>query len=96
MSYENARTIWFQPINIKDKQMYHHPTIKPLNIISTLIKNSSREGDVVLDPFMGSGTTGVACVGLKREFIGMELKQDYFEIAQQRIAEARITLFDNA
>ena len=96
MSYESARTIWLQPINIKDKQMYHHPTIKPLNIISTLVKNSSREGDVVLDPFMGSGTTGVACVGLKREFIGMELKQDYFEIAQRRIAEAQITLFDNA
>ncbi len=72
--------------------MYHHPTIKPLNIISALVKNSSREGDVVLDPFMGSGTTGVACVGLKRKFIGMELKEDYFEIARQRITDAQAIL----
>ncbi len=47
---------------------------------------------MVLDPFMGSGTTGVACVGLKRKFIGMELKEDYFEIARQRITDAQAIL----
>ena len=56
--------------------MYGHPTIKPLNIIQTLILNSSREGETVLDCFMGSGTTGVACAKLNRNFIGMEINED--------------------
>lgn len=84
-SYEKARTFWVQSINIKDKKKYFHPTIKPLNIISTLIENSSSENDTVLDCFMGSGSTGVACKNLNRNFIGMELNEEYFDIAKQRI-----------
>lgn len=64
-----------------------HITQKPLCFITKLVTNSSNEGDTVLDPFMGSGTTGVACVNTGRNFIGMELDARYFEIAQKRIEE---------
>ena len=62
-----------------------HPTIKPLDLIIHLVKLVSFEGQIVLDPFMGSGTTGVACLELKRNFIGYELDKDYFEIAKKRL-----------
>jgi len=65
-----------------------HPTVKPLKLISALVETSTRVGQTILDPFMGSGTTGVACVQLDRKFIGIELDPDYFEIACQRIEEA--------
>lgn len=65
--------------------MYKHPTIKPLDIIKNLIINSSQEGDTVLDCFMGSGTTGVACKELNRNFIGMEINEEYYQIAKDRI-----------
>ena len=54
-----------------------------------IISNYTREGDTILDPFMGSGTTGVACARLNRNFIGIEINPQYFEIAQRRIAEAQ-------
>jgi DNA modification methylase len=88
-SYIDAKTVYYQPINIKDKRLYNHPTIKPLNIIETIIKNSSNENDTVLDCFMGSGTTGVACVNTNRNFIGIELDETYFNIAKERISSIR-------
>lgn len=84
-TYNDAKTVFYQPINIKDKKLYNHPTIKPLNIIQTLIKNSSLPGEIVLDPFLGSGTTAVASKMLNRKYIGFEINKDYFEIAQKRI-----------
>ena len=72
-------------MNVKDKKLYSHPTIKPLNIIENLIINSSLRGGVVLDCFMGSGTTGVACKKLGRSFIGCEINEEYFKIAERRI-----------
>lgn len=57
-------------------------------ILKNLIVNSSKENDIVLDPFVGSGSTGVAAKQLNRNFIGMELDKKYFEIAKQRIKEA--------
>ena len=51
-----------------------------------LIKRLSNKGDLILDPFMGSGTTGVACVNTDRNFIGIELNEDYFNIARQRLS----------
>ena len=65
-----------------------HPTVKPLALMQYLIKLVTQSGDTILDPFMGSGTTGVACVNLNRNFIGIELDEKYFEIAQKRIREA--------
>ena len=65
-----------------------HPTQKPVTLMEYLIRTYTNEGDVVLDNCMGSGTTGVAAVNLNRRFIGIELDQDYFEIAEQRIRSA--------
>jgi site-specific DNA-methyltransferase (adenine-specific) len=62
-----------------------HPTEKPLALFEYLVKSSSDEGDTVLDMCMGSGTTGVACKNLNRNFIGIELDKDYYEIAKKRL-----------
>ena len=64
-----------------------HPTQKPVKLMKALIELTTTPGQVVLDPFMGSGTTGVACVNTNRNFIGIELDEEYFEIAKKRIDE---------
>ena len=66
-----------------------HPTQKPLELIEQLIKTFSNEGDIVLDNCMGSGTTGVACINTRRDFIGIELNEKYFLIAKDRIEKAQ-------
>lgn len=71
-----------------------HITQKPLDFIEKLITNSSISGDVVLDPFMGSGTTGVAAKNLNRDFIGIELDLDYFNIALERIENTQTPVTD--
>ena len=87
MYYQAAKTVYEIPINIKDKKKYSHPTIKPLEIIENLVKNSSHEGDIILDPFIGSGTTAVASIKNNRQYIGMELNEEYYKIALKRIKE---------
>lgn len=67
---------------------YVHPTQKPIDILEYMIKTYTDEGMTVLDNTMGSGSTGVAAVSLKRNFIGMELDEDYFKIAKERIKKA--------
>ncbi len=62
-----------------------HPTVKPLSLIQYLIKLVSKEGAVVLDPFLGSGTTAIACVKLNRNFIGIEKEEEYVRIAKARL-----------
>lgn len=62
-----------------------HPTQKPISLMEYLVKTYSKEGDIVLDFCMGSGTTGVACARLGRSFIGIELDKKYFKIAEERI-----------
>lgn len=64
-----------------------HPTEKPIELMKLYIENSSNENDMVLDPFMGSGSTGIASKLLNRNFIGIELDDNYFEIAKKRIEE---------
>jgi len=66
-----------------------HPTQKPLPLMKWCIENYSEVGDLILDPFMGSGTTGVAAVQLGRRFIGIEIDPGYFEIATKRIKQAQ-------
>lgn len=66
-----------------------HPTEKPVELMEIFVSNSSNEGDLVLDMFMGSGSTGVACVNTGRRFIGMEINEEYFNIASSRIDAAR-------
>ena len=65
-----------------------HPTQKPVALLEYLIKTYTNEGETVLDNCMGSGSTGVACVNTNRNFIGYELDEKYFEIAEKRINEA--------
>ena len=62
-----------------------HPTEKPVELMEFYISNSSREGQTIFDPFMGSGTTGVACQKLNREFIGCELDPEHFRVAESRL-----------
>lgn len=93
--YTTKLTYYVTPINSQDKKKYGHPTIKPLDIIQNLIINSSLEGDTVLDCFVGSGTTGVACINTNRNFIGIEIDEQYFNIAQERINKAKSTWLDN-
>ena len=71
-----------------------HPTQKPIALIEYLIKTYTNESDMVLDNCMGSGTTGVACKNLNRNFIGIELDPEYFKIAEARITEVPNTLQD--
>ena len=69
-----------------------HPTQKSLKLMEELVKIHSNENQVVVDCFMGSGTTGVACKNLNRRFIGIELDESYFNIAKERIEDAQIKL----
>lgn len=79
--YDNG--IYKHPI-CHDKDRFH-PTQKPLSLIEEIVLKHSNEGDLVLDCFMGSGTTGVACKNLNRNFIGMEINETYFNKAKERI-----------
>lgn len=64
-----------------------HPTQKPIEVIADFIKVSSKENDIILDPFLGSGTTAVACKQLKRNYIGCEISSKYCEIAKKRLQQ---------
>ena len=74
----------------KEKGDYNnHPTVKPVSLMSYLVKIYAAEETMVLDPFCGSGTTGVACVNTNRNFIGIERDEEYYEIAKTRIDDSR-------
>jgi DNA modification methylase len=72
-----------------------HPTQKPIELITKLVETSTNENDTVIDVCMGSGTTGVACVNTGRNFIGIELDEQYFKTAQDRINKAKSDWLDN-
>ena len=93
--FASARTWFMEPLNAKDKAKYRHPTIKPQWMIERLVQNSCPDGGTVLDPFMGSGTSGAAAVSRGVNFIGFEINPEYFNIASERInnEEKNITLF---
>ena len=81
-----------QPDQQRANNKNFHPTVKPLALMKYLVKLITREGQTVLDPFMGSGTTGIACKELGREFIGIEKETEYLEIANRRIANTQENL----
>jgi DNA modification methylase len=84
MEYDEAR---FSDV---DDQVTTHPTQKPFQLISDLIKQSSDKGDTILDPFMGSGTTAVAAIQNDRDYVGFELDEDnYQSVIERRIGEAK-------
>jgi site-specific DNA-methyltransferase (adenine-specific) len=71
---------------------YGRPAIpggKPVELLRELVRDYSRPGDLVLDPYMGAGTTGIACVELGRSFVGVELNAEYFALAEAKILGAR-------
>lgn len=70
-----------------------HPTQKPVDLMEYFIRKSSQENDLVLDTFMGSGTTAVACKNMRRYFIGSELDEDYYKIIQKRLSAVQGSLF---
>lgn len=94
IKYDRGHTVFSHIANVEDKKLYGHPTIKPLYIIENLIYNSSKPGDVVLDTFLGSGTTAVAAKNLGRQYIGFEIDDKYFKLAQDRLNN--ITLEERA
>ena len=89
-NYNTKFTYYATPLNQKEKKQFNHPTVKPINIIHNFIVNSSQENEIVLDCFMGSGSTGVACINTNRKFIGIELDPTYFETAKKRLEEAEV------
>ena len=70
---------------VAGKEKTTHPTQKPVSLMKEIIEKHSYEHDVILDPFMGSGSTGVACQNTNRNFIGFELDETYFNIAKERL-----------
>ena len=82
---------WVQPSDVLEFNVVPnrngkmHPTQKPVELCEWLVKTYTNENDIILDNCMGSGTTGVACKNLNRNFIGIELDKKYFDIAYQRI-----------
>ena len=94
--YQDRQSDWIHPDTIiRNIACVHsssgrvHPTQKPVALLEYLIRTYTNEGETVLDNCMGSGSTGVACLNTNRNFIGIELDAEYFEIANRRISEAR-------
>ena len=82
----NPKDIWsVSRIHAQNPEREGHPTQKPLEIIERMIKASSPEQGIVIDPFMGSGTTAIACINLKRNYIGFEINSDYCDKIAERI-----------
>ncbi|MCQ2210053.1 MAG: site-specific DNA-methyltransferase [Paludibacteraceae bacterium] len=84
-AYEDAMTYYVTPLNAKDKALYGHPTCKPVEFLERMVRNSSSEGQVVLDCFMGSGSTGEAALKNNRDFIGIELSPKFYEVSKNRL-----------
>lgn len=94
----DLKSKWYiSPINKSDKDLYNHPTIKPLDLVKRHILHTTQPNDIVLDCFCGSGTTCVACQETGRRYIGMEINKEYYEIAKKRIngmnANGQISIF---
>jgi len=90
-TFNNQKThhsVW----NYEIAPRLNHITPKPVELIENIIRHSSNEGYTILDPFMGSGTTGVACVQTGRNFIGIEIDEGYFKIAEKRIKDAEMQM----
>ena len=66
-----------------------HPTVKPISLIEHLIKLFSKKNSLIVDPFLGSGTTALACINTNRKCIGIELNEEYFDISKKRIKEKK-------
>lgn len=90
-TYENCKTFYYYPIG-QDGNI-DHPTVKPLEMIKEQLRKHSSPGDKILDCFIGSGTTAVACEQLNRRWIGIEINEKYFKLSKQRLSNIQTTLF---
>ena len=88
---------YISPANKNDKDLFSHPTIKPLPLVKRHILHATQPNDIVLDTFMGSGTTAVACLETDRQFVGFEIDEKWCKIANDRIqgvsASGQMSLF---
>ena len=88
---KQMKSVWtFTSPKNSEKTFGKHPTQKPIDLLNRIIKASTNEGDMVLDPFLGSGTTAVSCVLNNRKYIGIEKEKEYFELAKKRVDDAEI------
>ena len=86
----SERDVWrIRPINFTSKEKLHNSQ-KPLELVQKMIVNSSNENDVVLDTFMGSGTTAVACIETNRNYMGFEIDEKYYQTALRRIEDLHV------
>ncbi len=85
IGYELKSQFFIQQINTKDKEKYKHPTIKPLELVKRHILHTTQKNDIVLDCFSGSGTTCVAAKETNRNFIGIEINEEYHKISLDRL-----------
>ncbi len=95
--YELKSKWYISASNKQDKDLYSHPTIKPLELVKRHILHSTQENDLVLDCFAGSGTTLKACQETNRQYIGFEINEEYYNIAKDRLnninAKGEVSLF---
>ncbi len=85
---KQMRSVWSIPLIPKEeKEFGKHPTQKPMELLNRIISASSKEGDYILDPFVGSGTTGIVCSILNRKFIGIDSNKEYLEVAIKRFKD---------
>lgn len=87
---EDCSVISISTATKKEKAFGDHPTQKPIKLLNRLLEAATKENDIILDPFCGSGTTGIAAVKLNRQFIGIENKEQYLELARNRFLGERL------
>lgn len=86
----SERDVWrIRPINFTSKEKLHNAQ-KPLELVQKMIVNSSNKGDIILDTFMGSGTTAIACIENNRNYIGFEIDENYYQTALRRIEDLHV------
>lgn len=95
--YENKSKWYSSPINKRDKDKFAHPTIKPIELVKRHLLHTTQPNDIVLDCFLGSGTTAVACKDIGRHYIGFEIDKKWYSIAKKRLekidANGQINMF---
>ena len=82
------RQLWMGALRRGERIKRQHPTQKPVELMEWIIKNYTKEGQIILDPFLGSGTTAIACINTNRNYLGFELDKQYYDIANVRICKA--------
>lgn len=88
---KQMRSFWIIPTTPKkEKLLGKHPTQKPLELLRRIILSSSKEGDLILDPFVGSGSTGVSALMYNRRFIGIDMEKEYLELTYKRLKEYKV------